>query len=380
MVFFSDAPYFGGAEEYILLLAKALRRELFDPVVLLRDGARRIDEFEERLARSGIAFRRHRFHKEPTIRDIFDLYGILRKEKPDIFHINLPSSYDAGAGLVAVIGKLARAGAIVLTEHLPSSSRCLRLYPMKKMSLLLADRVIAICEATRDGLIRQHGARPERTVTIYNGVEVDNLPGRDEIRTIRQEIRIDEDSPLIAMIGELSPRKGHIYLLNSLVKVVKEKPDVNLAVIGEGELFPFLMQTSKKFGIEKNVKFLGRRKDVRRLIGAIDFLALPSLHEGIPYVVLETMANGKPVVATSLPGVAEVVCDGRTGFLVQPRDVDGLSAAILKLVRDREKTRKMGELARLSITEKFSLQHSVTRTEELYLEILNSKGRPAGAG
>jgi glycosyltransferase involved in cell wall biosynthesis len=380
IVFFSDAPYFGGAEEYLFLLAKGLRRELFDPVVLLRDGARRIDEFEEKLKRSGVASRRHRFVKEPAVRDARALYGILRREKPDIFHINLPSTYDAAGGLVAVIAKMARVGSIVFTEHLPSSGRSLRMYPMKKTSLLLADRVIAICEATREGLIREHGAKPEKTVTIHNGVEIDDLQGKDEMRAIRQELRIDESSPLLAVIGELSPRKGHIYLLNSLVKILKKKPDVNLAIVGEGELLQFLTEISRKYGIERNVKFLGRRKDVRRIVAAIDALILPSFYEGIPYVVLEAMANGKPIVATSLAGVGEAVRDGKTGFLVPPRDIDGLSEAILKILDDRGMAEKMGELARSTIIDKFSLKQSVAKTEELYLDVLNSKGRLEDAG
>ena len=176
------------------------------------------------------------------------------------------------------------------------------------------------------------------------GVDLDDfrLTGIEEAE-IKKELHLKPDVPLAVIVAELSGVKNHEQAFRAWQKVVREFPEAVLMVVGEGERRRALEELVRRLGLERSVKFLGFRTDVPRVVASADLAVLTSKREGLPRVVLEAMAAGKPVVATDVRGSRDLVKDGETGFLVKVGDVAGTARALTRLLRSRELRSRMGE-------------------------------------
>jgi glycosyltransferase involved in cell wall biosynthesis len=168
------------------------------------------------------------------------------------------------------------------------------------------------------------------------------------------------------------PVKGHVFLLKAL-KMLQGRgmKDLTCLVIGEGRLEKELKEYTATVGIEKQVRFLGYRRDVPDLLALMDLVVMPSLRESFGMVALEAMAMKIPVIASRIGGLKEVVKHEVAGFLVPPGDADALAEAIRRLVENPEMSRKMGEAGRQRVEEHYGLDITVRKIEELYLEIMS---------
>ena len=163
------------------------------------------------------------------------------------------------------------------------------------------------------------------------------------------------------------------FLLRAVPLVRMEVPQVKVVVAGGGPLADRLGAELKVLRLEDNVTLLGERTDASDILAAADLFVLPSLWEGLPYVLVEAAALGKPIVATDIDGVREVIRSGANGMLARPRDPASLAASILFLLKDREFARKLGETARAEIPPKFSIEQMIGETESLYLELASGE-------
>jgi len=170
-------------------------------------------------------------------------------------------------------------------------------------------------------------------------------------------------------VGRLTEQKGHTYLLDAFAQVMRVLPAARLLVIGDGELRPTLERRATRLGLHGSVIFTGRREDVPRLMMALDVLALPSLWEGFGLVLLEAMAAGKPIVASRVSAIPEIVADGETGLLVPPRDVKALAQALLALLHDPQRATEMGRRGRLRLEQEFTVERMVSQTEAAYEKV-----------
>jgi glycosyltransferase involved in cell wall biosynthesis len=149
---------------------------------------------------------------------------------------------------------------------------------------------------------------------------------------------------------------------------------MHVVIVGEGPERARLEAQAAHLGLAEQVHFVGHQQDVRPWLAAFDVCVLSSDWEGMSNAILEAMAAGLPVVATAVGGTPEVVVDGVTGFLVPPRDPQALADAILRLLRDPDLRRRMGEAGRAHVTEHFSVEQMVHKRERLYEELLKEKG------
>ena len=163
-------------------------------------------------------------------------------------------------------------------------------------------------------------------------------------------------------------QKDPEMMLAAAERVASEKPDVVFAFAGEGPLADRCRAVAKARGLDENVRWLGRLDDVGPLLHRMDLLALSARWEGMPNVVLEAMACGKPVVATRAGGTPEVVCDGETGFLAPVGDADSLAARIMELLSDAALRERMGKAGLKRVKEHFSVEKMVAANEALYEE------------
>jgi len=154
---------------------------------------------------------------------------------------------------------------------------------------------------------------------------------------------------------------------------IEKYPSMELWLVGDGPLRVKVKKKVEAKGLKEKVRFLGLRDDIPDLLAEASILVLPSDWEGVPLTVLEAMAAGKPVVATAVGGVPELVDEGKTGFLVPPQAPDALAGAILRLARDPELRKRMGEVARKRALERFDIRQTAQAYGELYLKLLTRK-------
>jgi glycosyltransferase involved in cell wall biosynthesis len=237
------------------------------------------------------------------------------------------------------------------------------------------DAAICVSEAVRQSVLAHCKLNGHPTLnTIYNGIDLEEISNNlGDSATVRQELGIPADHQVVVHVANFNPQKRHEDLLRAVQMVVRQEPKVTFLLVGHGRLQPAVKAQAQELNITENVIFTGFRTDAPRLMAAGDLSVLSSQFEGLPISLLEAMALGRPVVATNVGGVSEVVTDGVEGFLVDPLDPAQLADKILALLRDPELRQRLSENARRRVREKFSIQSMVTRTEALYRQVLSKK-------
>jgi glycosyltransferase involved in cell wall biosynthesis len=245
-----------------------------------------------------------------------------------------------------------------------------------RLTARMNDRVIAVSEAVRIAEIDSSGISPDKVVTIYNGIDPSTYNTTpEEVRAkIRNSFGIPEDVLLLGSIGRLDPAKGYNHLINTMKSLILKTSSVNLLIVGEGELEEPLEEQVHHNELSKEIKFAGLRNDIPEILSACDIIISSSLWEGLPNVVLEAMAAGKPVIATSVGGTPELVVNGETGLLVPPGNPEALENAILYLSDNSELQVCMGQAGRERVLNHFTIDQMVNKTEQLYQELMIEKG------
>jgi glycosyltransferase involved in cell wall biosynthesis len=382
---FVDAFGVGGTEQQVMGLGKGLDPSRF----ALQIGCfRRWGHFLQDVEARGCPvaeYRIHRLYAPATLRQQLRLARRVRATGIDIVH-----AYNFYANVFAV--PAARlAGAPVVLASIRDTG--VYLTPAKqrvqRAVCRLADRVLVNAEAIRSWLVAD-GFRPEKIVVIRNGIDLSRFNGRKDGARIRQELGVPAAAPLVAVLSRLHRLKGLEYFLEAAAEVGRRFPEARFLVVGgamtirDGEVVSEnsyraeLEAYARRLGLEGRVAFSGFRLDVPELLSEVAVSVLPSLSEGLSNTILESMAAGVPVVATSVGGNPEAVEHGVTGFLVPPRDASALTGAIDSLLENPGLPRRMGEAARRRVAERFSLDVMVRQTERLYEELLDCTTRGRG--
>lgn len=365
VVLFSDAPYVGGAERYLFLLAAGMESRGFRPVLVMNEGGK-LEPLKAAMAERGFDVFEMPLDLPRTLRGVQDAIRLLKRLDCSIFHINLPGPFDAQYSLVAPIARLAGIRNVVSTEHLPMVPSFAKGRIIKSFSTRFIHRVITVSRDNVQYLTENHRVPSGKIRVVYNGVPDS---GRDNPVHMRAELSLGEESVLVAVIGALEQRKGHMTLFRAMSRLPAL---VHLLVIGEGPMEQELRQAASELAIGERVHFLGFRSNVTALLKGIDLLSVPSFIEATPYVILEAMAAGIPVVASSVHGIPEQVEDGETGLLVRPGQEEELAAAILRFASERRLTRRMGAKARERYESLFTLERFTQGTVNVYQELLGS--------
>jgi glycosyltransferase involved in cell wall biosynthesis/peptidoglycan/xylan/chitin deacetylase (PgdA/CDA1 family) len=234
---------------------------------------------------------------------------------------------------------------------------------LDNVTSLLNYRIIAVSHAVKRDLVEQ-GVSGERVVVVQNGI--DPILTGEEARYAWGRSG-DRDDAIVGTITRLSPQKDLDTFLLMAKSVVERVPGVKFIVVGDGEQRERLESSADNLGLHEHVTFLGYRKDARELLRTFDVFVLSSLWEGLPIVVLEAMAAEKPIVATAVDGVTEVVEHGRTGFLVEPRKPGALAECVVDLINNPGRARKMGQRGRQRLERFFSAEKVINTVEQLYL-------------
>ena len=342
----------GGAERHLYYLVREMIKKGYRIDVAYLKGQGKMGGLFQEL---GVRVFPLNMHTVFAPRGILRLYRLIRENRYLLIHTHLFKADFLGG----IVGKLAGCPRIISTKH--NIDLYLKKPLLKFVGRAIAClnyRIVAISRAVRDFLL-DTGFPPEKIEVIYYGIERPQVSGE-------KSFPWGDGRTKIICVARLYPQKGHIYLIEALKKLKNTCPHFLCLFVGDGPLRDFLKKKVKDKGLEKEIRFLGWREDVPELISQSDFLVLPSLWEGFGLVLLEAMLLGKPVVATRVGPIPEVVEDGVTGLLVPPRDVDGLVEKMKELLNSptlREKMGKKGEERACSL---FSLEKMAQQYDRLY--------------
>ena len=287
-------------------------------------------------------------------RSISELRRIATRGNYDIIH-----SHGSKADLysrLAIDGT--RHVRIATVHNWPTKTLKMRAYALlDKFALRSFTRVVAVSDAVAQALVRS-GVPLHKITQIDNGI--DPAAFRNGTDRVRAELNL-QNVPVIGYVGRLAPEKGLDVLLNSIPGIMKYCPDVHVILVGDGPLRNQLMELAQTLGIDSRVKFLGLRRDMADLYHAMDIFVLPSRDEGFPMTILEALAAGKAVVASSVGQIPHVIHDHETGLLVQPGSRQQLTDAIVELFRSPQ------------VKDRLSLQGQHLVDQEFTAEVMAKK-------
>ena len=311
-------------------------------------------------------------HSKWDPRVLWDLVGLIREQRIDLLHL----AGMKGMLLGRIASRLTGRPAIVhFHDGLPPWPRFLqrRLAPGTQWAL-------AVCEPVRQVAIRDYALPPDLVEVLHNGIAIEKFARIDENHRsrVRSELRFAESALVIGMFGRLSWEKGQDVLLRAMPKIVGRCQEAKLLVVGDGPTRSQCERLCSSLNLRVAVHFTGHRKDVAALLSAVDVVAVPSVwEEPLPYVAVEALCAGRPVVAFGVGGIPEIVIDGETGFLVPKGDVDALADALVRLLEDPALRKRLAEGGRQH-AQNFTVNHHVQRLTQIY-RMLTRGERPSEA-
>lgn len=364
---------FGGAQRQVVELVNHLDLQRFDArLVSLSAHVPLADGLLDR-KRLHVICRRFRFDVTVVPR----LARRLRSFGADIVH-----SFLCDADIAArLAGRCA--GAFVIGSERNANYRLgKRQLFFYRLTRGCMDLLIANSRAGAEFNRRALGHDASQYRVVHNGVDAERFRPRprDELRRMAG---LPPEVPMVGMFASFKEQKNHALLFEAARRVLDRKPHVRFLLVGDAlhagalgsDLYKRRMQCMvDRLRLRESFIFVGNRPDVADLYGACDLTVLPSLHEGTPNVVLESMSCGVPVVVTDVSDNAHVVPDGRAGFLVPPGDAASLAERMTRLIEDAELRRRMGQTAREWVMREFSIHRLVEKTAAVYEEAFGRHG------
>lgn len=273
--------------------------------------------------------------------------------------IDVVHSHLTRATYFGVISGLMRSVPAIATVHIANHDQIYKRMARRK------NRLIAVSNYVR-GMLHGRGIGDRYIDTVYNGTDFTEVE-TDGAGGVREELGIPCDRRLIGLVGRVCREKGHLLVINSLPDVLKNHPDAHVVFVGrvEEQFQPELDAAISEAGIRDNLTLTGNRHDIPRMLDAFEFTTMPSHQETFGIAAIEAMARRKPVVASRIGGLPEVVRHQQTGLLVDLRP-DEVGEAVNYMLDHRDKCREMGALGRVMVEEKFTLHHMVDRLEKVY--------------
>ena len=368
----------GGAKEVVLKIVTDLDKEKYD--VTLACGPEDFALEGAKISNVKLVIITQLVRRIYPIKDLIALarlYFFIKREKFDIVH-----THTSKAG---ILGRTAaRLSGVPMIFHMTHGSIFHPVYfgkpaifilsKVEKIAALYTDRIIVGSENEKQDFLSNGIGKAEQYVKIpsyfireeFYNVKVD-------AQAKKKELNMPLDVFLLGNIGRLVPEKGHIFCLEAFRRVVDEIPNTMLLIVGEGKMREAIERKIAELNLQKNVILTGFRDDVAEIFFILDISLHTSFWEGSPVAIAEAMYLGKAIIATKVSGIPERIEDGIDGILVEPQNVDELSKAIIRLLKDRELLGKLGKEAERYARLHFDSKSIVNKVNELYDSFLRMK-------
>jgi glycosyltransferase involved in cell wall biosynthesis len=359
----------GGAELHLLTLCRNLRIQGADGVIAYLKGERAGSRWL-RPDYEADGFRSIDLLADKCYdwRVLGRIPRLLRAEQPDILHTHLPRADFLGA-----VGHCfdSRIPWICSVHDIYSRSWSGGwTLPLFDRIWRRADAVIAISQAVKDWLVRERHVPAEKVTVIHYGIETERFAWPQPVRDSQG---LTHRQMLVGSIGRLEPRKGHEYLIRAMPDVLQQVSQATLRIAGHDPwgYRQTLQAVIAETGAEEQVQLIGFESDVPAFLHTLDVFALASRSEGFGQVLIEAMAAGKPVVASRIAPLSEIVVDGDTGLLVEPENPKALAEAIVWLLTHPTAAQHMGRRGQERVRHQFSAAQMAAKTLALYQQVLN---------
>ena len=309
-----------------------------------------------------------------ALKSALDLKRFIRSERVQIVHTFFESA-DLLGGLVA---KLSGVPVVISSRRDMGILRSAKHHIAYRLMSPLFNQVQAVSGAVREQTIRADRIDPNKVVTIPNGIEIEKLAAANASAALRDELSLEDASPLIVTVGHIRRVKGYDMLLRTAEEVCRVHPKAIFLIVGsvqEPDCYRDLRDLVRQLDLERNVRFLGKMENdsVWSLLKLCDVFCQPSRSEGMSNALLEAMGCGLPCVATGVGGTPEVLEDGVTGYIVPSEDHQAAATRILSLLGDPERARNMGRLAQRVVGERFSAQSMIRSMVGTYDQLLEAR-------
>ena len=365
-------PEIGGAERQLLMLMQGLDRTRFRPHVICLDGTGSlIDEYRD-TAETCIVLNRQKAFDRHTLRA---LIGYIRTIRPTCVHtwLYIANLYGSIAARIAKVPHV-----IVSQRGLgidPQHSK-FKVWQMKAFNFLiskLSDHLLVNAQAVAKPMY-QVGFKPNTTQIVYNGLDLNTTVSIAEQEALKQELGIYPNDLLLGTVARIDPKKDLATMLRAFAIVSKKCAQARLLIIGGG--FPHyqrqLEALAQALNVDHRVDFLGFRNDPQAVLSLCDISLLSSITEGLPNAILESMALGKPVVATAVGGVTELIDHETHGQLVMPGDYRAFANAVINLIDNPDLGIQMGTAGKHKAQRQFSRQAMIQNTENIYAQLFGT--------
>lgn len=368
-----DQPFLGGGQRHLLSLARTLDRGRFEVAVCSRGGGPLVEE----LRSAGIPHFPVRFQKSFSRALIRDIRNVLESHPFDILHTH--------GGVAGLLGRWAarknRFPAVVHTLH--GIHYLYYRNPFQKAAYIrlerfftrFTDAVVFVSDADREKGRKYRLAPNSKIHVIKNGIDFSAFSSQAERSVPLEGLPDPGRGPLLGTVARLHRQKGVEYFIRSAGEILDEIPSARIWIIGDGPLFSSLQNLIEESGLEGRVHLLGGRQNIPAYLSRFDVMVLPSLWEGLPYVLLEAAALAKPVVTTSIDGIMELIEDEKSGLLVPPGDPKELARAAIRMLRDRNLAVRLGERLRDDVVQTYTLEKMVDRIQRLYEDVYRTRER-----
>ena len=366
----------GGAQKQLLSLIRHLDKKRYAPLLFTaKEGLL----LPEALSVDGLKINKSRFLERPInpLKDIlalFEIYRFIKKNNVDIVH-----THGSKAGILGRWGaKLAKVGVIVHTVHGWSFNDYQSILGrrffiwLERTTALFTDKLIVVSNYDKQkGFVNRIGHQDKYSL-IYYGIDYKEFSIKDA--NIKEELGINPNDLVMGMISCFKPQKSPQDFIKLAALVNKILPKIKFLLVGDGVLRSSIQGLILKFNLQNSVILTGWRRDMPRILSAIDVFVLTSLWEGLPVAVLEAMAASLPVVVTSTGGVSEIVKEDKNGFCVPICDIQQMSEKLVSLLKDENLRKQMGQNARSSLDFNFKSENMLRNTQDLYMTLIRNKG------
>ncbi|GAB4490892.1 MAG: glycosyltransferase [Thermodesulfovibrionales bacterium] len=364
----------GGIQQQLLSLLREYDRSVVDPFFCSLGPSGEIGSELERLGIPFAALGRGRSHRvSPGI--VFELARLMKR-----LRIQVVRTHKYRANLYGRLAALI-AGVPVRIASLHGNYRKDRRIERRIVNRLLApatDRFVAVSDSIRDDIARYDAIDPSRILVIRNGVDTERFRPMEVRQALRREFAPAEDAFVIGSLGRFVSAKGFEYLIDAAARLAPSLPGFVVVIVGEGSHREKIAARAASLGIGGRLVFPGMRRDIPEVLNALDVFVMPSIAEGLPNALLEAMSCARPIVATAVGGIPEVLRDGKNGLLVQPGDAGALADAVSRMLRDRVFAEACGQAARQDVLARHSIRATARTWETLYRRLLAEKGARVG--
>lgn len=302
---------------------------------------------------------------------------LLRQDRPDVVHTHMAKAGTLGR----IAARLTGVPLVVHTYHghvfhgYFSPAKTKVFLTVERALAKMTSRIVVVGEGQAEE-IASYGLPRRKIVPIRLGLELERFLEAERYRgQFRAELSVQPDVPLVGIVARLVPIKAHEDFLRAAAVVRSSVPEAQFLVIGDGERRAELEALSARMGLTDCVRFLGWRRDLPRVYADLDVVALCSRNEGSPVALIEALASARPVVATAVGGVPEVVVHGETGLTVPAGDSNALAGAIVAQIVDKARAQRMGDAGRWHVYPRYSWKRLVDDVRGLYVDGLERKGR-----